>query len=849
MSARMAAQQGHLLAALLALLSTRTDAFSIFSPIAPSANVSHVSDEALAGVYRWTGRSPTIRYAIAPDLCEAMAPAIAESTTVWTEWLPFPQVNFSACSRIHDIVHTAFRTWQAANPRLQFVDVSSRCESERMWTPLEQQHCVVSPLCQALENQSDPSGPNYVVWAEEATPLEQSNPPEDMCSHRTCWDCERADVVIGAFSQKRRDLGDQHARARVMRSGIVNERYGRAMTSMRPVGADGSPQPGGQLGRAYLQFNADHTYVDNATDVGKCWKIENDVCDWVADMSISGVNMPAEFEFFLYFGLSLSLCCCCCSICFCLRKHAYNFLSGYDMDNDGKISYSEFCTVIDEFSDLCFTCTFPTVYGKKVSSLVGMITIFESFAALPIFLMCSIIFSGISIFLLYAAEFKLCLECWDLAASAHHEVGHLLSLGHSEEATATTINIVRLNTTGGDFTPPPAPPPPPLAEAGAVDQPPLAPQPLPPHPPLPPPPPTSPPPLPPLPPDMPNTRALVAAVAASSPWCALDETELRDTWTLRHVNHRFGALPPTHLFSRAEEQSYNESIMREFELQAKESILGPGRSRKCLSQDDLDGLNFLYPPCSGRRLTGLDMPPPCELEADWMFAGQRLAIAAVYIVFYFMLALVVLKVLPILLLWIEERMAYRTMKKNAEQMVQHGFASVKHRPESIAGIVFRSRDQKAVEHEMAMRLQMAFRQHKVRQRARNAAYRKMIAVAKLQALIRGRQLRKEAGIPGTKKHKMYMMRKKMLIEKRKIEKPYAPPRQIRVVTSTMRAAQAKITGAAAQVAPHGGTAVNEQNAASETAQIRCCSMVPFAAATRAPASLESSAAVWPAAMP
>jgi hypothetical protein len=262
---------GRLLPLLLLLCrSSPAHGFAVYSPTAPLANVTAIGDVALAGVYRWPARP--LRYAIAPDLCEAMQPAFSEGAS-WTHWLPFPEANFSRCERLEAVVRRAFDTWRAANPALHFVDVSERCAAERLWRPIDERHCVLSPWCVAAENQT---GPNYVNWVEEPTPLEATNPRADTCSHRTCWDCARADVVVGAFSQKRRLLGDQHARARVVRNGMVQ---------MRPASADGTPKPGGSLdssrGRSFLQFNADHVYMDNGTEVAKCWKLENDVCDWL----------------------------------------------------------------------------------------------------------------------------------------------------------------------------------------------------------------------------------------------------------------------------------------------------------------------------------------------------------------------------------------------------------------------------------------------------------------------------------------------------------------------------------------------------------------------------------------
>ena len=416
-------------------LTPRATSFSIYAPHAPHANLTEVSDAALSGVYRWVAsmKKPMMKYAFAPDLCEVLHPLISEAVS-WSDWVPFLQPNFTRCDRLEHVLRTSFTIWQAASPALHFVDVTARCEAERLWAPIDQNHCTTSPWCLAVENQTQPhdkvANPEWVSWIEDQTPLELADPESDTCSHRTCWDCARADVVIGAFSQKRRLLGDQHARARVVRNGMLE---------MRPFGADGLPKPGGQLGRrgrtseaaTFLQFNADHAYMDNGTEVGKCWKIDSDLCDWLAASAVDGVDIKHSATVFFALVFSLAVCCCCYASCFCLGKLAYNLLSGYDLDDDGKLSFQELTYVLDEFiGDLCFTCTCPTVHDKKVSPLAGAITALETLQNLPVAAITFSVFTAIGVFILYSLELRMCLDCWDLAAAAHHEVGHLLSLDH-----------------------------------------------------------------------------------------------------------------------------------------------------------------------------------------------------------------------------------------------------------------------------------------------------------------------------------------------------------------------------------------------------------------------------------
>ena len=444
-----------LVLALVVFEARGTSGFGVVSLGPLSANVTDVADgAAFANIFRWTARRPMLRYAIDPDFCSAMQPLLSEATS-WTDWLPFGATNFSGCERLERAIHDAFDNWQRASPALQFVDVSGRCSSERLWTAIPEEHCTMSPLCERLENATSDL---FVDWTKEATYLEQRVPPpsSDECSHRTCWECPRADVIVGAFSQKNRNLGDQHARARVIRSGL---------TQMRPVGADGKPKPGGYVGSAKLQFNSDHKYMDSGTVVDKCWKLESDVCDWVA--------LPSTSDAAGFFGLALTLiliilsCCCCCAFCICLRNLAYNMLAGYDLDSDGKLSFQELTYVLDEFiGDACFNCRCPQIHGKDVSIFVGTLTVVETIASVNILYIslscCGIIF----VIFAYGLELSPCLVCWDLPAAAAHEIGHLLSLEHPASSEGIVLNLLNASEFG---FPPPPPPPPDLFVLAGVD--------------------------------------------------------------------------------------------------------------------------------------------------------------------------------------------------------------------------------------------------------------------------------------------------------------------------------------------------------------------------------------------
>jgi hypothetical protein len=431
-------------------------------------------------------------------------------------------------------------------------------------------------------------------------------------------------------------------------------------------------------------------------------------------------------------SFSLAVCFCCCSICFCLRRLAYHLLSGYDLDSDGKLSCRELTYVLDEFiGDLCFTCTCPTVHDKEVTRLAGVVTVLEAITNTPVFGMAFWLIASLWLIVMYMLELLACLDCWDLAAAAHHEVGHLLSLDHPEKAVNTAITIVKLlhNATTPDSAAPPAPPPPP------------------------PPPPLD-----------------ASAEARTSPWCSAAAAELAQTLSVRHANHPAGTAVEEKQMDSATRTSLSESVMREFDIFSGSAPHGPGKARRCLSQDDLDGLNFLYPPCVRRAFYGFDSPPPCEGdEEDWPITGQRLMMNTIYLASFAVLSLFAIKLFAMCFLSVEDRLAQWYVRGNAVLMLRHGASSLTLRGQSaVQSVLFRKRNQRLLQIRMAVRLQAAVRRMKARTQTNSlltqrlqAAQTKALAAARLQAVVRGRADRAAVGLPGSKKARMYAMRRQI----------------------------------------------------------------------------------------
>ena len=255
-----------------------------------SPDFNNVSS-AMQSSFRWSMRRPLIRWAMTPDFCSAMHPLLIENT-VLSFAVKTPWQNFTTCDRIHGILRDAFATWSQANSAFHFVDVTGRCESERMWRPIADDRCAESDYCLELENATE-VGDFYVDWKTESTPLELlPAPPSWLCSQRTCWECDRADVLIGGFTQKNRQLGDLHAKARVQRT---------VVTEQPPLSPHGGGADGKTVFRAWLEFNVDDVYKNTESDgntlgnatVDNCYRIDNDVCDYI--VSLPGADLQPGY--------------------------------------------------------------------------------------------------------------------------------------------------------------------------------------------------------------------------------------------------------------------------------------------------------------------------------------------------------------------------------------------------------------------------------------------------------------------------------------------------------------------------------------------------------------------------
>ena len=211
--------------------------------LSAAETVRLVLADGFPGAFKWSAR-PALRYAISPDFCDAMKGTMIEEDGWLVDSWPFaPPIKWTTCERLHQIVRQAFATWQDNNPSLHLVDVTDRCTTEQAWLPIAPMMCAGSAECVELLGTEGRAGPG-------SSAIDDNNKPE-LCSTKTCFTCERVDILIGAFVQGGRQLADAGSRMRVL---------DRKLSDQPPLGTNGIMQPGGKLDFAKLEVLVDKKY-------------------------------------------------------------------------------------------------------------------------------------------------------------------------------------------------------------------------------------------------------------------------------------------------------------------------------------------------------------------------------------------------------------------------------------------------------------------------------------------------------------------------------------------------------------------------------------------------------------
>ena len=219
--------------------------------------------------------------------------------------------------------------------------------------------------------------------------------------------------------------------------------------------------------------------------------------------------------------------------------------------------------------------------------------------------------------------------------------------------------------------------------------------------------------------------------------------------------------------TRATQRSVNSSVMLAFDLVPTSRPYGPGRARRCLSADDLDGVNFLYPACEGTTFYGLLEPAPCkETLGDWKATTLRLFFQTFDLTAIVVGCIIAVKLLAYLALKMEERMANAYANSKAKDMLRYGSSVISAESHNLFNSIFnRKAMRRNMEERMALRMQKALRRRNARKKLQALRDEKLqeirnthLAAAKLQGAIRGKWTRAEIGPIGSKKSRMFAVR-------------------------------------------------------------------------------------------
>jgi len=379
--------------------------------------------------------------------------------------------------------------------------------------------------------------------------------------------------------------------------------------------------------------------------------------------------------------LSCLICSCLGLLLILLQRLASNLLTGWDVDQDGKLEMQEIIYVLDEFcGEICFECRCPQVHQKKMTKLSGTLSVLETVAQTAIVIPITIFSVLIAIILVYYDAILPCYNCRDFRATAIHEIGHLLSLEHARGSE----NAIPLAMERTIPAPPPSAPPAPAEPPASTLAPPLPPE-APasnwsaPSPPAcdtpwenvvidpvalsfispPPPPPLPPPPsAPPLAPGAffspPSLITFNASLPPFAPPPMPSPTQVSQMGTHAHGN-------------------LENAVMVAF---GSTGLARPraGEARRCLDQDDLDGIHFLYPWCGSSLLH-----PTCEYVLQDRLVGLRLLESWLKLMLLPVAIIGGAKLLAVCLLLTEDVVASYQVRREARRLLDEAEQAEKER--------------------------------------------------------------------------------------------------------------------------------------------------------------------------
>jgi len=417
--------------------------------------------------------------------------------------------------------------------------------------------------------------------------------------------------MVGGFTQKNRRLGDQHAYGRVT----------RALTDERPLGTNGIAVYGKSVKRAFLEINMDDVYKTVQTDgvgasndtVANCWRLDSDLCDWLSNGDANSTFDAITIIFWILFVFLIIFCCVGC--CMALHRFASNLLTGWDVDKDGVLELHEVVYVLDEFcGEICFECRCPHIHARPMSRLAGCLSILETITQTNILLPLFSTFAIVLMPIVYFLELQPCFQCKDLRSALIHQIGHLLSLDHPDgQGPEKKVSLAAdvLHSIGKGFS----------SDGGGIP--------------------------------MRKADNLTEALEYSQ--------SSADNLNYSCTSPYFGTVLDV-------AEGISGATMFKFGLTTGE-VPGPGALRRCLSSDDVDGLNYLFPSC-GPNLYNGSILPPCSYESPGYVAMLRLFEDVIKLCAFPFIILIGAKAIAYFFLFVEDCFASYQVRNAARIILQ-----------------------------------------------------------------------------------------------------------------------------------------------------------------------------------
>jgi len=149
-------------------------------------NGTHDSTAAVLGSRRGTGLSGGISWSLDPRVCEMLLPLIAEEVQLH-EQTQLPMPTLVDCDLVRRMVRRAMSAWEAANQNVRFFEVTSMCDPNRTYyvappppppsAPPALNATPAAPPSPPVTPPAPPSAPPHYAWLPPFSPPPTGPPP------------------------------------------------------------------------------------------------------------------------------------------------------------------------------------------------------------------------------------------------------------------------------------------------------------------------------------------------------------------------------------------------------------------------------------------------------------------------------------------------------------------------------------------------------------------------------------------------------------------------------------------------------------------------------------------------